>query len=180
MILAKPVVCERISPEDLTLTEKVVLIRRVAKVVKGGRHLRFNALVVVGDGQGHVGFGLGKANEVPEAVRKGNAIAKRSLIKVPMKGNTIPHKIEAKFGAALVLLKPASPGTGIIAGGGVRAVVEQAGIKDVVGKSKGSPNSINVVRATILGLSQLRNPQEAVAARKGKQTTSKATENDKA
>ena len=148
------------------LNEKVVDIKRVVKVVKGGRHFSFNALVVVGDGAGRVGIGLGKAGEVPEAVRKGGSIARRRLLKVPMKESTIPHALISKYGAAKVILKPAAPGTGIIAGGSVRAVVTAAGIRDILTKSLGSSNPINLVKATYYALEQLRDPTEAVAERK--------------
>jgi small subunit ribosomal protein S5 len=152
---------ERGGSRDSDLTEKVVYINRVSKVVKGGRRFSFSALVVVGDGHGGVGAGMGKANEVPEAIRKGATIARKNLIRVPMNGNTIAHPILARFGAAKVLMKPASAGTGVIAGGGVRAVMEVAGVKDVLAKSLGSSNAINVVRATVAGLSALRHPDEA-------------------
>lgn len=161
----------RIDPAELELTERLVALNRVTKVVKGGKRLHFRALVVVGDGKGHVGAGIGKAREVPEAVRKAGAAARKELFKVAMAGTTIPHEIKAKYGAAEVLLKPAVPGTGVIAGGGVRAVVEAAGIKDILSKSLGCSNPINVVRATILALANLRNPEEVVAQRKGEAAT---------
>ena len=156
----------KIESRELELQEKVVYINRVSKVVKGGRRFSFSALVVVGDGQGHVGSGMGKANEVPEAIRKGSAIAKKNLIRVPMNKTTIAHPIIARYGAAKVMMKPASPGTGVIAGGGVRAVMESAGVKDVLTKSLGSSNAINVVKATIQGLTELRDPRAEIARRR--------------
>lgn len=148
------------------LEERVVQINRVAKVVQGGRRFSFSTVVVVGDGHGHVGVGLGKAAEVPDSIRKGVDAAKKTMIRVPLAGRTIPHPIEVKVGAARVLLKPAAPGTGVIAGAGVRAVVEAAGIQDIVAKSLGSNNPVNVTRAALEALRQLESVEE-VAARRG-------------
>ena len=155
------------TQKDSEYQERVVALNRVSKTVKGGRIYKFAALVVVGDGKGTIGFGLGKSGEVPDAIRKGIEDAKKNFIKVSLKGTTIPHEIIGKFGAGVVLMKPAAPGTGVIAGGPVRAVVETVGIKDIRSKALRSNNPCNVVRATINGLSQLRNADE-VAATRGK------------
>jgi small subunit ribosomal protein S5 len=159
---------ERIDPSQLDLKDNVVQISRVTKVVKGGKNLSFSALVVVGDGHGVVGFGVGKAKEVPSAIKKGIEAAKKSLIRVPLKGTTVPHPVLGRFGAGQVLLKPAPDGTGIIAGGAVRAVVEAAGIGNIVTKSLGSANAHNVVRATCQGLDSLKDPA-TIARMRGKE-----------
>lgn len=160
----------REEQEDSAFVEQVVKIRRVSKVVKGGRNLTFNAMVVVGDGAGNVGIALGKAGAVPDAVRKGTANARKSMIPVTLKDTTIPHEVTYRFSGSSVLLKPAAPGTGVIAGGGVRAVLEAAGVKDVLTKTFGSTNSINVVKATLEALKQLRNPESELARRRAVST----------
>ena len=156
----------RIDPSKLALEERVVQINRVAKVVKGGRRFSFSAVIVVGDGAGHVGAGLGKAGEVPEAIRKGVEDAKKHLIRVPLVGTTIPHEVHQEYSASKVLLKPASQGTGVIAGGSVRAVVEAAGIRDILAKIHGSTNPVNVTRATVEALRGLHSADE-ISARRG-------------
>ncbi len=160
----------RINPDELNLKDKVVNINRVAKVVKGGKRFSFSALVVVGDGGGHVGFGKGKAAEVPEAIRKAVEKAKKSLIRVPLRNRSIPYQITGHFGAEEVLLKPAVEGSGIIAGGAVRAVMEMVGIQNIISKSLGSGNPTNVVKATLDGLGRLRVPENILRDREQEAT----------
>jgi len=168
----------KIDPTELTLTDKLIYINRVSKVVKGGKRLSFSALMATGDGNGHVGIGLGKANEVPAAISKASAIARKNLIEVPLSGNTIPYQTTVKYGAAKVMLKPAASGVGVIAGGSIRAVIEAAGIKDILTKSLGSANKINTAKATIRALSQLKQPEEELARRKSNLNVKEATTGD--
>jgi len=168
----------KIDPTELVLTDKLLFINRVSKVVKGGKRLSFSALVVTGDGNGHVGIGVGKAKEVPAAISKAGATAKKNLIKVPLAGVTIPHEIVVKFGATRVLLRPAAPGTGIIAGSSARAVLEAAGIKDILSKSLGSSNRINMAKAAMLALSQLKDRQQELARRKPAPEVEETVSND--
>ena len=157
---------DQIGENELPIQERVVKISRVAKVVKGGRHLSFNAVVVAGDGEGNVGIGLGKADAVPDAVRKGAYVARKNLIHVHLQGSTIPHEITVRYRASEVMLKPAVPGTGVIAGGSVRAVVELAGVKDILTKARGSTNPVNCVKATFKALSMLKVPAVELAKRR--------------
>lgn len=162
----KEKIISSIDPSELNLSDKLVYVNRVAKVVKGGKRLRFSALVVTGDGSGHVGVGIGKSLEVPTAINKAGAVARKNLIEVPIINNTISREVRVKYGSTKVMLKPAVRGTGIIAGGSVRAVLEAAGVKDVLSKTLGSRNRINVARATLIALSQLEKPEAALARRK--------------
>ena len=159
----------KIDPSTLELKDRVIHISRVAKVVKGGRRFSFSALVVVGDGHGHVGSGLGKAKEVPEAIRKAVEHAKRNLIKVPLMNKTIPYEVTGKFGAARILMKPASEGTGVIAGAAVRAIAESAGIENILTKSLGSNNPYNLIKATLQAIQQLKYPEEVLQKRAEKE-----------
>jgi small subunit ribosomal protein S5 len=168
----------RIDGTELNLNDKLINVNRVAKVMKGGKRLRFSALVVTGDGAGHVGLGIGKANEVPAAISKGGAQARKNLVTVPLAGSTIPHAITVHLGAATVMLRPAVPGTGVIAGGSVRAVLEACGVKDILSKSLGSSNHINVARATMMALTQLRNPKEELAKRRATVATGEVAPNE--
>ena len=156
----------RTGVDEKNFTERVVKISRVAKVVKGGRHLSFSAVVVVGDGEGQVGIGIGKADAVPNAIKKGSVKARKNMISVPVAGSTIPHEITAKFGASEVMLKPAPPGTGVIAGGSVRAVIECAGVKDIMTKARRSTNPVNCVKATFKAISMLKDPATEISKRK--------------
>jgi small subunit ribosomal protein S5 len=160
----------KIDPSTLELTDRVIHISRVAKVVKGGRRFSFSALIVVGDGHGHVGSGLGKAKEVPEAIRKAVEHAKRNLIKVPLINKTIPYEVTGKFGAARILMKPASEGTGVIAGAAVRAIAESAGIENILTKSLGSNNPYNLIKATLQAIQQLKYPEEVLQKRAEKES----------
>ncbi|MCX6090892.1 MAG: 30S ribosomal protein S5 [Candidatus Atribacteria bacterium] len=159
----------KVKPEGLELQEKLIAVDRVSKVVKGGKRFGFRAVVAVGSGKGVVGVGIGKAKEVPDAVRKAVEKAKKSLFRFPMRGTTITHEIRGKFGSGLVVMKPASPGTGVIAGGSVRAIMEVAGVRDILTKSLGSRNPVNVAHATLEGLMELRDPME-IARLRGKNT----------